>query len=64
MHIKPMKDNEGQFGSWKKSEAPCVRCGHLSVEYRSWDSSCGGYTDYKCRCTNCGKTWWEEGPDA
>lgn len=64
MHTKMMKDSEGAFGEWKQSVAPCVKCGQLSVRYRPWDSSCGGYTDYKCECTNCGKKWWEEGPDA
>jgi len=53
---------------WKPEEDTsyaCYKCGTVGqVEYRIWESSCGGYDDYKFRCNHCQETWWVEGPDA
>ena len=59
----------GYAHDWRKAETsdavPCRKCNELgSVEYREWESSCGGYEDYHYRCTACGQDWWIEGPDA
>jgi RecJ-like exonuclease len=44
---------------------PCRKCGEPGgIEVREWESSCGGYDDYKYRCNNCNSSWWIEGPDA
>ena len=44
---------------------PCRKCGEAGgVEYREWESSCGGYEDCHYRCTKCGNDWWIEGADA
>jgi hypothetical protein len=68
MHTKPMADSEGRFGPEKPTAAenPDFKCscGSNNVWYRSWESSCGGYDDYKYHCRDCNKTWWVEGADA
>lgn len=68
MHTGPVNDaTDGKFSEWKKAEsdAPCRHCGKKGdVRYVVWESSCGGYEDYKYGCMSCGKTWWVEGPDA
>ncbi len=49
----------------ENGEVPCRKCGQAGhVEYREWESSCGGYEDYHYRCTTCKKDWWVEGADA
>lgn len=57
------------MSDWKptKAENPdfkCPHCGSDAVEYYVWESSCGGYEDYRYRCPGCDKTWWCEGADA
>ena len=48
-----------------EDDVPCRKCGVKGgIEVWKWESSCGGYEDYHYRCTNCGKDWWVEGPDA
>ena len=43
----------------------CRHCNEVGrVEFREWESSCGGYEDYHYRCTACGDDWWVEGADA
>lgn len=58
----------GYQGDWKPVEdpkVPCRKCGVAGhIEYREWESSCGGYEDYKYRCAACGQNWWVEGADA
>ena len=53
---------------WKpveRSEVPCRKSDEAGgIEYREWESSCGGYEDYHYRCTKCGADWWVEGADA
>jgi RecJ-like exonuclease len=47
------------------TEVPCCICGVPGhIEYREWESSCGGFDDYYYRCKACGADWWVEGPDA
>jgi DNA-directed RNA polymerase subunit M/transcription elongation factor TFIIS len=48
----------------KPSDAACRKCGKQAVTRTTWDSSCGGYTDYRYDCTACGHRWWIEGADA
>ena len=56
------RDDEGDFASWEKSILPCRDCGG-NVEFRSWDSDDGGYTDHQHRCLKCKKVWWIDGDD-
>jgi len=64
MHTAPMKDSDGQFSEWTKADCACRFCNGTEVCYAAWESSCGGYEDYKFGCAECGKTWWVDGPDA
>jgi DNA-directed RNA polymerase subunit M/transcription elongation factor TFIIS len=64
MHVREMRDSEGDFSEWAPSASSCKQCGSDRVSYRSWDSHCGGYTDLQYRCDSCGRQWWIEGPDA
>lgn len=63
MHIKPMQQSDGSFSKWKKANIKCPRCGKQKVKYIIWESSCGGYEDYKFKC-KCGYTWWVDGIDS
>lgn len=52
---------------WKpiSSNVPCRKCNVAGqIEYREWESSCGGYEDIHYRCNACGNDWWIEGADA
>lgn len=53
---------------WKpvaNPDVPCRRCKEAGgIEYREWESSCGGFEDYNYHCTKCGADWWIDGPDA
>ena len=64
MHTKPMEDNEGTFSEPNSCKSKCPKCGKDEVEFKVWESSCGGYEDYKYRCNSCGHRWWVEGADA
>lgn len=47
------------------AEVPCHKCGVAGqIEFREWESSCGGYEDLRYRCNSCGEHWWVEGADA
>jgi DNA-directed RNA polymerase subunit M/transcription elongation factor TFIIS len=55
--------------NWKptKSENPdftCRKCTSDNVWYYVWESSCGGYEDYKYHCRSCNSRWVAEGSDA
>jgi len=63
MHTQPMADSDGEFSIWKEADQKCNKCKE-KILYRSWDSSCGGYTDYKYQCKNCGYYWWVDGIDS
>ena len=64
MHTKPMSESEGTFEKAEPTDVPCRKCQGSSVTCKPWDSSCGGYTDYKYTCGDCDHTWWIDGPDA
>lgn len=63
MHTKSMSETEGEFTDDKRSDRPCGKCGGV-VRCRVWESSCGGYEDYKYTCTKCGQSWWVDGVDS
>ena len=65
MHTGSMSELDGKFNEWFESNGGvCPNCGSRDVKYRSWESSCGGYEDYKYKCSNCGEIWWVDGPDS
>ncbi len=59
-----MADTDGTFGDPEKSERPCRKCKGTNVTVKEWESSCGGYLDYKYACDDCNHTWWVDGIDS
>lgn len=66
MHSKPMSETEGKFSTPEPDKYYCQKCGQVTATCRKWESSCGGYGDWKYECQNptCGHSWWVEGPDS
>ena len=64
MNLQQLSDSDGKFSDMTPCEAKCQNCGEQKVSYRMWESSCGGYEDYKFTCRACGHSWWVEGTDA
>jgi len=66
MHTKPMEDSDGTFDQTENTLTACHKCKQQTVEVKEWNSSCGGYTDYKYTCTNpaCKHYWWVDGADS
>ena len=66
MHTEPMPESAGTFSKPEEQLYRCYGCGKETAQCKAWDSSCGGYTDYKYTCTDpaCGKVHWEEGADS
>jgi DNA-directed RNA polymerase subunit M/transcription elongation factor TFIIS len=61
-----MKDSDGDFKAPKPADdVKCRKCGLTGhVVYAVWESSCGGYEDYKFTCGLCGHHWWVDGIDS
>ena len=53
---KPTKEDNPEY--------KCPTCQSNDVWYRVWESTCGGYEDYRYRCKECGREWWVESADA
>jgi hypothetical protein len=65
MHTKPMHDSEGKFSEAADEMRHCKKCGkQTNHECNEWDSSCGGYTDYRFTCLDCGTQHWVDGCDS
>lgn len=65
MHTEPMKESDGVFTDTKTEVRFCNHCQKSTTfSVATWDSSCGGYTDWKYTCEVCGRGWWEEGIDS
>jgi hypothetical protein len=64
--MRKMSENEGTFQKGKPvPDYACRSCrvkGHVVEE--EWESSCGGYEDYKYTCTACEYVWWVDGIDS
>lgn len=67
-HTGPMHESQGEFTPEAgTSLRTCLgQCGVRPTPHtcQSWDSSCGGYTDYKYTCTVCGGSHWVDGIDS
>ena len=66
MHTKPMSEHQGTFQPPEAKRYRCLECKQQSAICRLWESSCGGYEDYKyaCQNTDCRFSWWVEGSDS
>lgn len=65
MHIQPMQDSDGVFSKHRPCTNICCSCGEKgSIEYRKWESSCGGYEDIQFHCKTCNHIWWVDGSDS
>lgn len=64
--MRPMAESEGVLGVEEKTTTRCRNrnCDSTDVVCQKWDSSDGGYTDWKYTCRACGHVWWIDGPDA
>ncbi len=62
----PMAEHEGTFQPAEEKRHRCYKCKQDTVKMETWDSSCGGYTDYKYTCENpaCKHVWWVDGIDS
>jgi hypothetical protein len=63
-HTRQMADSEGAFAHWQPSTQPCRHCNSPHVQFRVWESSCGGYEDYQYKCAECQRVWWVDGIDS
>lgn len=55
---------EGEFTRSEQSQTPCRKCGGRNVKCQTWESSDGGYEDYKYTCGDCSHIWWIDGIDS
>ena len=62
--MKPMDESEGQFSKPEVSICLCRKCNSKNVTCQEWESSCGGYEDYKYTCNDCNYVWWVDGIDS
>lgn len=63
-HTRQLAEHEGDLGEANRSDHACPKCRAMAVTYRVWESSCGGYEDYKYTCGSCGHGWWVDGIDS
>lgn len=66
MRSEPMGETDGTFkDGWEKAKGPCPNCGVEGQHFvKEWESSCGGYVDFKFRCGACNKIHWVDGIDS
>lgn len=62
--MREMAESEGTLQAPNKSTRPCPKCDKHEVSYVTWESSCGGYEDYKYTCAGCKHQWWIDGIDS
>ena len=64
-HMQPMSEDQGTFTVEESTDRKCPKC-NSPMTCKTWESSCGGYEDYKYTCTNkeCGHYYWIDGIDS
>lgn len=65
MHTKPMPERSGRLSAERISPQRCRGKCDKTTDHRcwTWESSCGGYEDYKFECIDCGHVFWVDGDD-
>ncbi len=64
-HTGPMPESAGEFTDTHQSLRSCRKCQKVTHHRcETWDSSCGGYTDYKYTCLECSAVHWVDGCDS
>lgn len=63
-HVAPMRESDGNFKPGCGKKHTCRGCGKEEATCQLWESSCGGYEDYKYTCGSCGHVWWVDGIDS
>ena len=66
MHTNFLPDSAGIFGAPEIKLYNCRKCGQKTATCCMWESTCGGYEDYKYECQNatCRYSWWVDGIDS
>ncbi len=61
-----MSEDDGNFSKIEVNLYDCLKCKQKTVICKVWESSCGGYEDYKytCQDSNCKYYWWIDGIDS
>jgi len=59
-----MKDSDGDFKPGCDEKHTCRKCKVKAATCELWESSCGGYEDYRYTCGACGHVWWVDGIDS
>lgn len=65
MHTGPMSETQGDLSDARESSRKCPKC-QAAMTVETWESSCGGYEDYKYTCTDakCRHVVWVDGIDS
>lgn len=50
---KTYSESDGEFTKTEYSKSPCAKCKAYTLKVETWNSSCGGYEDYKITCDTC-----------
>lgn len=63
---RTFSDAEGTLSDGCNEPHQCRRCGLMTAKCQSWESSDGGYEDWKytCQRPECGCVWWVDGIDS
>ena len=62
----PGVEVRGEFTKTETKKYKCYKCQQETVTCKVWESSCGGWEDYKYSCENpeCLHSWWVDGIDS
>jgi hypothetical protein len=64
-HTGPMHESDGTLSAALPTSRFCKKCDkYTDHTEQMWESSCGGYEDYKYVCAVCGAVHWVDGIDS
>lgn len=63
-HMRQMAESEGDLGKAQATERSCPSCKTQTMTVQEWESSDGGWVDFKYTCSTCGKAVWIDGIDS